>query len=268
MENLFTIVINLARNPERKIFMDTQLHNMRIPHIFLDATDGKSADFTQIYDEEISIKNNGAPLTASEKGCALSHRRALEAFLASQNPFGFILEDDIELDQNFPQVLSRLLKHEQQDVWTYLQFNYTPTGWKGVRLWWFLFYELLKQKKRSPRFLVKLPWHLTKGCVASVLYLLQGIHEWWSRKTNSLHIASVYKDHYLAGCYVLTREAARALIDLNTPIAYTADRIHNVARRTGYITHKLYTPRLARQKRETFESSINNEHFGKEVISY
>ena len=47
------------------------------------------------------------PLQASEIGCFLSHRKAWEAFLASGEQWGLVLEDDATLAKKFPEVFAR-----------------------------------------------------------------------------------------------------------------------------------------------------------------
>lgn len=47
------------------------------------------------------------PLQASEIGCFLSHRKAWEAFLASGEKWGMVLEDDARLAKEFPEVFVR-----------------------------------------------------------------------------------------------------------------------------------------------------------------
>jgi GR25 family glycosyltransferase involved in LPS biosynthesis len=256
--NIFTVFINLPNEKIRRSFMEAELSKMSIPYTVLDATDGRTCDFTDIYDESIAITSHGAPLTPPEKGCALSHRRALDSFLASGKPYGLIMEDDVVLDDAFPHAVMQTL--ERKD-WAYVQFNYGPVGWQGVFLWWFL---LRNRKKGSTTHSILFA---LKGITVNLISLAWGVRDRWYRITNRGALCSIVRDQYLAGCYLLTREAAEALIELNTPLIYTADRVQNIARRKGLLIHKLYVPRIVRQKRESFASSINNMHFGKDIIS-
>lgn len=261
--DIHVVVINLAKDGDRRSYMERELEELAIPYVFLEATDGKTYDFNGIYDESVTLEKNGRPLTLPEKGCALSHRRALESFLSSGKPYGLILEDDVAIDKKFTRAVLESINARNKKPWTYLQFNYSPVGWRGAALWWFLLLRN-RQTYSLPRLLLA----FLKGFGANILSLLWGIRDRWYRTINTGAVCRLVRDQYLAGCYTLTREAAQALIDLNTPLAYTADRIQNIARRNGKITHRVYVPRLVRQKRESFSSSINNEHFGKKVISY
>lgn len=258
---IFTIVINLPKDKDRRLYMEQQLNALSIPHTTLSATDGQMYNFDKDYVEEVALRKNGRSLTPPEKGCALSHRRALQEFLDSGKEYGLIMEDDVVLDPVFPDAIKAAL--ESKRMWSYVQFNYSPTGWKGASLWWFLFAH--NKELRNP---FQLTVTFFKGVVITALNLLWGLRDMWNRKQKLGKLYRVSRDQYLAGCYLLTREAARALVDLNTPLAYAADRVQNIARRKGILRHVLYVPRIVRQKRESFSSSINNAHFGKKVISY
>lgn len=257
--NIHTVVINLPKEKARRAFMEDQLTRLSIPYRILEATDGRDYNFTGLYDEKHAVRLHGRPLTAAEKGCAHSHKRALEEFIASGKEYGLILEDDVVLEASFPKAVNRVLRTQG---WSYVQFNYSPVGWSGVRLWWFL---LMHNRSLSP---LRLALSVLKGIGANALSVVWGLRDAWYRMRRRGKLCKLVRDHYLAGCYLLTREAAEALIRLNTPLTYTADRVQNIARRAGYIKERIYVPRLVRQKREEFASSINNEHFGEEVISY
>jgi GR25 family glycosyltransferase involved in LPS biosynthesis len=261
-DDIYTVVINLEREQGRRAFMEHELKRLGIPHVFLNAIDGRSYDFTEVYDETRAKKYHGCPLGLAEKGCALSHRIALGEFLQSGKQYGLIMEDDIAIDASFTERVTKLVE-DPMKKWTYLQFNYSPLGWQGVALWWFL--VLQDPSNRGIIGWVLLPF---KAIVANSLSLMWGIRDTWHRMRKTSGIYKAVRDHYLGGCYLITREAAKALIELNTPLTYTADRIQNIARRRERIHHYLYVPRIVRQKRESFSSSINNQHFGKEVISY
>lgn len=261
--DIYTVVINLEKEKGRRVFMEQQLTALGIPHVFFNAIDGTSYDFTGVYDDTRAKEYHGNSLGQAEKGCALSHRNALEEFLQSGKRYGLIMEDDIAIDVSFTKRIIVLFDGSTKNCWTYLQFNYSPVGWQGVALWWFL--VLHDRRKRNLAQWLLLP---IKALAANLLIAMRGTRDIWHRIRRTTGIYKAVRDQYLAGCYLVTREAAEALIELNTPLTYTADRIQNIARREQRIQHYLYVPRLVRQKRELFDSSINNQHFGKGVISY
>lgn len=260
-DSIFTIVINLPKDTDRLFYMEEQLRRFSIPYSILSATDGRTHEFGADYIEHIAIKKNGRPLTPPEKGCALSHRRALQALLDSGKEYGLIMEDDVALDTTFPEAIQLALS--RKDVLDYVQFNYSPVGWKGAALWWFLFVH--NKNFRTP---LSVAVAIMKGVLMTAVNIAWGWRDVWHRTRHSGKLYNLYRDQYLAGCYLLTRETALTLIQLNTPLAYAADRVQNIARRSGTIKHRIYVPRIVRQRREAFRSSINNEHFGEKVISY
>jgi GR25 family glycosyltransferase involved in LPS biosynthesis len=183
-------------------------------------------------------------------------------FLASGKTYGLILEDDIDIDLSFKQAIASEIS-SYANKWTYLQFNYGPVGLQGVALWWFLF--LHDNKKRN---IFQFLFTITKGIIVNIISILWGIRDTFYRLIGIGKTHRIIRDQYLAGCYIVTCKTAQNLIEINTPIIYTADRLQNIARRNKKIIQRVYVPRIVRQKREMFTSSINNNHFGEKVISY
>ncbi len=264
-------IINLKRSPDRRAFMERQAVMFGLDVKLVEATDGMSLvaeNIDALYDRERSKSILDKELSANEIACADSHRKALSEFLESQEEYGLIMEDDIELNTDFATSLRTILKsiHRQENM--YVQFDYPPSGIKGVMLWWFLFKNLFQYKWQDRRFWVSLPLYLLKGLAANTLSLRDGLRDQYLKARGRHSIAPIRRDRYLAGCYLVTRNCAKTLIEVNTPILYAADAVHNIARRQGKIRHYLCVPRVVRQKREHFFSMINNDHFGKKVIAY
>lgn len=61
------------------------------------------------YDAEAALRYMGRPLGGGEIGCYLSHLDCARRFLATQAPFGMVLEDDLKLVPGFAGGLDRLL---------------------------------------------------------------------------------------------------------------------------------------------------------------
>lgn len=104
------IVINLARATDRRRFMEQQSQTLGLAFDFLEATDGKT-----LTEQDRVLIDHGKrksispyPLTDNELGCWLSHRRAMQALLDSDEPMGAILEDDAALAPDFPRMLAVL----------------------------------------------------------------------------------------------------------------------------------------------------------------
>lgn len=104
-------VINLDRSTERlaqtKELLDAQgLIFTRVP-----AVDGRSLceDGWQVYDEPAALAYLGRQLNGGEVGCYLSHLDAAQKFLDRGEPYGIVLEDDMEIDPNSEEVIRKAL---------------------------------------------------------------------------------------------------------------------------------------------------------------
>ncbi len=92
-----TYVINLTRRSDRLENMSAQLHRMGLGFervAAFDARDASEAWLRRYFDDR-------GPLGVIPKGdqcCSLSHRRAWSTFLATDEPYAVILEDDVLLD--------------------------------------------------------------------------------------------------------------------------------------------------------------------------
>jgi GR25 family glycosyltransferase involved in LPS biosynthesis len=270
--NFKAFIINLERNPERLAFMTSELDKLGISFERFNAFDGSKYDFSYDYDEDLyKSKNKGTTATNGVKGCALSHRKVLEKMIAENLDYALVFEDDIELRDDFGQIIKKELQRRESGKtrWEYLSFNYPSVGYKSIHLWLFLFNEQAKREKWSLKFISKLPIYLIKFLGVSTLYLLEGLRESIFKLIYKHGKPTFFlRSLYLAGCYMINQSGARKLIDLNTKIAYTADGLPNAARLKRGLKFLAYVPLVARQKREEFESTLNNDHFGKKVITY
>ena len=83
--------------------MSSQLEKQYVPHYWIEAVDGKylsDREFTQLY----SADHPNAyykTLSKAEVACYLSHRRACQAIIDNKLDFAIIIEDDVELLDNF-----------------------------------------------------------------------------------------------------------------------------------------------------------------------
>lgn len=92
-------LINLDRSPERLLRMKAQFAKASIPFERVAAVDGKS-----LSDDETSAiictPSWTQPLTRTEIGCFLSHRKCLELIAAGEDRFAAIFEDDVTLSKD------------------------------------------------------------------------------------------------------------------------------------------------------------------------
>ena len=103
-----TYIINLEKSTVRKQYMQELLE----PYPFLDVIFIKAIDGRLLSEEERKARFNyagsndlyGREMNAGEVGCALSHRKAYNEFLESNEPYALFLEDDISIQRDLNQL--------------------------------------------------------------------------------------------------------------------------------------------------------------------
>jgi len=104
-------IINLERATDRRRRMSEMLTTRGVPFEFFPAMSGVSApeDLRRRYDSAERIRRFGYDLSDGELGCFLSHlacaKRAFEAGWSRV----VIMEDDVEVDDDFAEVVGRVL---------------------------------------------------------------------------------------------------------------------------------------------------------------
>lgn len=109
--DLQTFVINLDRSPDRMVRAAAQLAMQGIRFERVPAIDGKdlSGQVTG-YDPQGTQAHIGRELTPGEVGCALSHFKGLEAFIATDARYALVLEDDFVLSDGLRGKLSPIIE--------------------------------------------------------------------------------------------------------------------------------------------------------------
>lgn len=103
-------VINLKRAVERKQYISNQLQQLSSDFEIVEGFDWKDIDpisFTQTA-SNLKIKNSFRTLTPSQMACNLSHRKVLKWLVNSSERMIAVLEDDVRLSEDFPDVLNAL----------------------------------------------------------------------------------------------------------------------------------------------------------------
>jgi GR25 family glycosyltransferase involved in LPS biosynthesis len=238
--------------------MSSQLKSLGIPFAVQEGVDGKIYDFSNDYDEQLSKKLNGSPLADVEKGCALSHRYALKKSIDEKIEYALILEDDVELPNNFKKIIeNEIMKREKcESGWEYLSFNYPTVGIKFIKLWFFLLSEQFK--KRPSLFLyIKIPLYVTKGLMIVIFSFYEGTRDLLYKKIYKYGVPSkFYRPIYLAGCYLVTSSGSKKILSINEKLVYPADRIQNVARIKKGLRLYWFVPLIVKQRRDKFESTM------------
>ncbi len=105
-------VINLDSSSKRwaEVSSQANLAGMQIDRV--PGVDGRSISAAQRagFNEKEFLRRNGRQMLPGEYGCYRAHMRALEAFLSSNYETAIIMEDDVELCQDFTQRAAALLR--------------------------------------------------------------------------------------------------------------------------------------------------------------
>lgn len=105
-------VINLERDKSKKAHMDFLAKKHRLEFIYINAIDGKKLTVDAVndcYDNEGAIDAIKRSMSTSEIACALSHKMIYKKIVADSIPAALILEDDVDMDDDFKQVANRSL---------------------------------------------------------------------------------------------------------------------------------------------------------------
>lgn len=122
MNGMRAWVINLDRSPQRLDRISQQLQAQDLPWRRVPAVDARAltAEEAAQLDDTAFRQRHGMPPLAGELGCYLSHVKVMRAFLATDDAFAVVLEDDVLLHPSLPAVLQGLARH--------------PTRWDVVKL--------------------------------------------------------------------------------------------------------------------------------------
>ncbi len=111
-----TLVINLARSPERLEEMRRQLSNTCLVWERFDAIEGAKVSLPDaaLVDPVEYARRHGKTYAVGELGCYLSHVYAYQRFLESEKLYALILEDDVQLLPQLEADLHGLYRHPEQ----------------------------------------------------------------------------------------------------------------------------------------------------------
>ena len=103
-------VINLKDAQPRREHMERQLRAMGIKAEFVPAVDGAGlcASDRAAYDAARARRAYGAEMIDAELGCYLSHYRLLQRIVEANIALALVMEDDIEISADLPQIVRGL----------------------------------------------------------------------------------------------------------------------------------------------------------------
>lgn len=128
LSSLHTWFINLDRATERRARIQAQLDQLGLPWTRLAAVDARQLTPEQraALDEPAYRRKHGMAPSLGELGCYLSHVEVMRALLASPHEFALVLEDDVLLEPELPEVLAALVSH--RDRWDVAKLSAVHSG--------------------------------------------------------------------------------------------------------------------------------------------
>lgn len=111
MSRMPAYLINLDGSTDRLRSATEQLNAFGITFQRVPAFDGRNLTINEFpdYDHPAAIAYMGRPMRGGEVGCYLSHLDTARRFLASNEPIGLVLEDDLQLAPSFAEGLPLIL---------------------------------------------------------------------------------------------------------------------------------------------------------------
>lgn len=204
----YIYVITIKRNTERQSRITKILNDHSLNFSFVYGVDGqelKPKEVETVFDAEISKKRLGYALTKNEIACSLSHIKALKSFLEDdKQDYALILEDDIEISNLdvWPQAVVCLPHKNKWDV-LYLGYqNKNHIMPLPVLVKWRFIYPVLNFLKIKRYNLKKI--RLTFDRLYNKHWIQLGAHNG-------------------AYAYLVNKNAAKKIIEYNTPLSVQAD---------------------------------------------
>lgn len=104
-------MISLTDAAERRARMKELLDARNLPFRFVDAVDGRDEDLTRhpLYNRSMRLSAYGRDMLSGEIGCFLAHKKCYELIVSERLEAALILEDDVILSEDFPEVLNDIL---------------------------------------------------------------------------------------------------------------------------------------------------------------
>jgi glycosyl transferase, family 25 len=118
--NVPIYLINLARDVERREWMQSQLGKLGLQAIWIEAVLGKALSAEQrdaLYDANANGRRYHLPLTAGEIGCYASHLKVWQALVDSKQAMALVLEDDMLVHESLAEVLQLASTQLKAECW-------------------------------------------------------------------------------------------------------------------------------------------------------
>ena len=201
-------IITIKRNLDRQVRITNLLTKHNLQFSFIEGEDGEQLDsgkLKQVFDANKSRSRLGYDMTKNEVACSLSHIKALKTFLENDNQdYALISEDDIEIT-NFNSLKDAIDQLPNKKQWDLLYLGYQDMN------------------IRMP-FVMKFKYHFIYPILDVLklkMYDLQKIKRIFGRPYNNYWFRA--GSHNNAHAYIVSKSAAKKIIDYNTPVFLQAD---------------------------------------------
>jgi GR25 family glycosyltransferase involved in LPS biosynthesis len=201
-------VITIERNIDRQVRMTNLLKPFGLAFSFIFGIDGRKIsdkDLNNVIDAEKSKKRLKYDLSKNEIACSLSHINALKTFLENDKlDYALFLEDDISIS-NLESLEAAVKLMPKPSEWDLLYLGYQQMNMKmplKIYLKWLLVYPILNSLRLKQ-------------------YDLQKIKRIFGRAYNNYWFRA--GSHNNAHAYIVSKSAAKKIINYNTPVFLQAD---------------------------------------------
>jgi glycosyl transferase family 25 len=125
-------LINLDGSDARLAAATAQLDELGVKFERVAAFDGRGLEPSAIeaYDEAAALAFTGRRLSGGEVGCFLSHRDCARRFLDTGEPYGMVLEDDMEMAARGPEIVADILGWLESEAIEWDLINLGPASLK------------------------------------------------------------------------------------------------------------------------------------------
>ena len=172
---ILTLLINLDRSVERLAAVDDQFRRAGWPYERFRAIEPEVVENHPELDHRRFLRLHNRSIRRGELGCALSHKRCLEQFLATDEAYLVVFEDDVCLDERtFPTVLKTLEWLEMHCNADWHCINLSSGYAKRCRDLTMIEGRILRRSWQFPLLTSALLWN-RKGAAAFLAHLNKGL---------------------------------------------------------------------------------------------
>ncbi len=246
-------ILTIPRNEARRSFLDQHLEGLDFKYFY--GADGQKLKLDEMerkgeFNYQQSKKNYSNTLKKlsfahlerelhlNEVACALSHKMMYQDIIDNKLKNALILEDDVAIESENLSFSDQILKELPKD-WELFYTGYIPT----------MLTENFGDQVKARRTLIT--------------NLYQAGVRFGKIKERYLGYAKPMSKHMMKGgsywgthAYAITNQAAKKLIQLQSPLTWVADHLLAHASTSGTLNVYASTPELFVQNRINFQSSI------------